>query len=109
MTTDEFARAVCAEYYEHPDDPTQPFAGYAQVLEWVKESRSAELDYIELGTCPMCEEGYVPHECMSYLDLVKEVRKLKAELAKFHVCDDGDCVPGFAHEGWAIWHRDGEA
>ena len=79
---ERFAKAVCAEYEEYPDDPTQPFAGYESVLEWVQDSRRDERDYAELQTCPTCEEGYPPHTCASYLDLVKTVRADKARIAE---------------------------
>ena len=79
---ERFAKAVCAEYGEYPDDPTQPFAGYDLVLEWVKDSRSDERDYAELTVCPMCDEGYPPHTCASYLDLVKAVRADKNRIAE---------------------------
>ena len=79
---ERFANAVCAEYEEYPDDPTQPFAGYELVLEWVKDSRRDERDYAELTGCPMCEEGYPPHTCASYLDLVKMVRADKNRIAE---------------------------
>ena len=79
---ERFTKAVCAEYDEYPDDPTQPFAGYDLVLEWVKDSRSDERDYAELTVCPMCDEGYPPHTCASYLDLVKAVRADKNRIAE---------------------------
>ena len=35
-----------------------------------------------------------------------DLRWAMSELLKFHKCDDGDCVAGYAHEGWTVWHRE---
>ena len=107
-----FTKAVCAEYEEYPDDPSQPFAGYDQVVEWIKQSRRDERGYAELVTCPMCDAGYPPHTCMTYLDMVKAVRKdrvriaeLEAELAKFKPCD-GECLPYHDCGCWSDHHKE---
>ena len=55
---------------------------YAELCSCCREPlyqlRIAELES-ELGkatTCPMCDEGYPPHVCASYADLVTQVRTL---------------------------------
>ena len=45
---EQFAEKICAVFEEYPNDSTQPFAGYEQILEWVKQSRQNELDYLEV-------------------------------------------------------------
>ena len=40
--------------------------------------------------------------------LFEEHQSLRAELAKFRECEDGDCVADYAHEGWKIYHKEGK-
>ena len=38
--------------------------------------------------------------------LTKQLQEALAERARFYRCDDGDCMPGYAHEGRPIWHEE---
>lgn len=78
------------------------------------ELHIAELEaQLEHATaCPMCEEGYPLHSCATYLDLVKKVRYLTQELAKFTECkvnipspDGSSCEADKGHHIRSVYHR----
>ncbi len=78
----------------------------------IEEVRNVVGALNEKVACPMCEEGYPPHTCMTYPDMVKAVRKdreriaeLEAELAKFQPCD-GECLPNHYCSCWSDHHKE---
>ena len=93
----EKAELAATEFWHNIEDDE---AALIEEVERLRKARRTDQDTLHLIT-------KMHASAAEMIDvLTKQLQEALAERARFYRCDDGDCMPGYAHEGRPIWHEE---